>query len=362
MILDHILSQLQLGSSPKIWLDACAAPGGKTGILASHMAPGDVLIANEVISSRRAVLRENLVKGGYLNTFIAGVPSSHFEDPIADIILTDAPCAGEGMMRKDEEAIRQWSPRLVHECAILQHQIVRDLNKALKPGGILIYSTCSYSEEENIRNVGKFQNELGLESIPIPFDKTWKVAEINQMKAIGYQLFPHRVKGEGLFVAVLKKPASPSNSGKRKMTSHFVSLPKSINQHLTQKKSFCTLRNDPKHSLITQEAEGKANEALTHFPGMELTGSAGLIKGKDFIPDHFLIMSGIQHEDYPEATVELPIALDYLERNTHTLPKTDIYGWFAISHDGTLLGWAKHTPQGWKNHYPLAWRLRSRKL
>src|SRR5688572_27740112 len=132
MILDHVIKQLHLDVRPKIWLDTCAAPGGKTGILAKHLKPADVLVANEIIPQRRSVLRENLYKGGYLNTFISGEQASVFSEPFADVILIDAPCAGEGMMRKEPEAIRQWSPSLVQECSLMQQRIVADTVRALQ--------------------------------------------------------------------------------------------------------------------------------------------------------------------------------------------------------------------------------------
>lgn len=116
MILDYVLKKLSLDEKPRIWLDVCAAPGGKTGILAKHKKDSDVLVANEVVPQRNSILRENMIKGGYLNTFISSEQASSFKEPFADIILIDAPCAGEGMMRKDAEAIRQWSPGLVRDC------------------------------------------------------------------------------------------------------------------------------------------------------------------------------------------------------------------------------------------------------
>ena len=109
MIMDFIMKQIPIPDHPRILLDLCAAPGGKTGILAKHLRDCDVLVANEVVSQRRSILRENLIKAGYLNTFLTGENASSIQKPFADVMLIDAPCAGEGMMRKDAEAIRQWT-------------------------------------------------------------------------------------------------------------------------------------------------------------------------------------------------------------------------------------------------------------
>src|SRR5688500_17346969 len=200
MILDHVIKQLHLDVRPKIWLDTCAAPGGKTGILAKHLKPADVLVANEIIPQRRSVLRENLYKGGYLNTFISGEQASVFSEPFADEILIDAPCAGEGMMRKEPEAIRQWSPSLVQECSLMQQRIVADTVRALQPNGYLIYSTCSYSPDENFENVRRFAESHSLSSLSLEFPAEWKITVLENDGYFGYQLYPHKVKGEGLFI------------------------------------------------------------------------------------------------------------------------------------------------------------------
>src|SRR5687767_516926 len=234
MILDYLVGQINEGSHPKIWLDACAAPGGKTGILAKHLNDHDVLVANEVVSQRRSILWENLYKAGYKNVFITGEPSSSFTQPFADIILVDAPCAGEGMMRKEPEAIRQWSESLVRECSLMQQRIVNDVINALLPGGFLIYSTCSYSNAENIENVNRFIKKASLSSVEINFPEEWNITTIGNNEVQGYQLYPHKVKGEGLFIAVLKKEASddyPTQKTKKQRSS-FMSMPNWLDDHL----------------------------------------------------------------------------------------------------------------------------------
>jgi 16S rRNA C967 or C1407 C5-methylase (RsmB/RsmF family) len=216
MIIDAVVKQLTLPSDSRIWLDLCAAPGGKTGILAKHLGASDVLIANEVVPQRKSVLYENLVKGGYLNTFISGEKTSHFPADFADVILIDAPCAGEGMMRKEPEAIQQWSPGLVRSCSVLQKEIVSDAVKILKPGGWLIYSTCSYSPDENIDNVQSFLQRHPLAMKTLQFDPAWKVTELQNGKAVGYQLFPHqRQRGRIIY------HCSPKNNITRKSLFFF---------------------------------------------------------------------------------------------------------------------------------------------
>ena len=361
MILDFVIKSLQLADSRKVWLDMCAAPGGKSGILARHLGKGDVLIANEVIPQRRSVLRENLYKGGYLNTFISGEAASNFREPIADIVLVDAPCAGEGMMRKEEEAVRQWSSGLVHDCALLQKNIVSDIVRCIKPGGYLLYSTCSYSNEENIDNVASFTKTLSLASVTIPFPSEWNITTIEKNGAIGYQLYPHRNPGEGFFISVLKLEDFNIESRRHKKTASIFSNPGPVFlEHVQNGERFVVLQKNQMHAFISKDAEDQAQEILRLYPRMEIVAEAGELKGKDFIPAHFLPMAGLAKASNL-LSLTLDESLDYLERST-LLPLPAGPGWHQVAYHHTLLGWAKSTANGWKNHYPQTWKLRSRKL
>ena len=365
MILDHVLTQLNLEKKSRTWLDLCAAPGGKTGILARHLGISDVLIANEVVGQRRSILKENLTKAGYLNTFITGEPSSAFNEPFADVILIDAPCAGEGMMRKEPEAIRQWTPSLVDSCSVMQRQIVRDAALALKKDGYLIYSTCSYSMDENIQNIAYFIKEHNLEPVSIPFPKEWGIAHIAEGEATGYQLYPHKVKGEGLFIAVMKRTVEQEkhvHKKNRKPNQSFEPVTSLVKEKMNNVQTYLLRKNSASFEVITSEALEKANEVMMHLPRASLVVDAGELKGKDFIPSHAMAMSDIQSTDYEIIDLDLTQALDYLERSTNSLPSGKAQGWYLVRYDSTLLGWVKSTQQGLKNHYPMNWRLRDRKV
>ncbi len=362
MILDDVITRLNLDQTSRIWLDLCAAPGGKTGILASHLKPTDILIANEVVPQRKTILWENLVKGGYMNTILTSEQTSSFREPLADLILIDAPCAGEGMMRKEQEAISQWTEGLVRSCSLLQKQILNDAVKALKPEGYLIYSTCSYSLEENIYNISDFNASHELESIPLHFPEPWGIKTISYKDAVGYQLYPHSVKGEGLFIAVLKNNSNRKSAiqGNKKLSNEFIPVPVAIESILNNPSSYRLRKNSEYNLLISSAAEEKAAEVLKRIPRAEIIAQAGQLKGKDFIPAHFLAMSGIQHTDLKNIELDLEGSLDYLERSTMIPSLINENGWYLASNEGTVLGWLKHTSQGWKNHYPMNWRLRSR--
>lgn len=361
MILDAVISRLSLPDVPKIWLDLCAAPGGKSGILARHMATGDVLIANEINGTRRSILYENLVKGGYLNTCITGLAPSSFPASIADIILIDAPCAGEGMMRKEPEAIRQWTPQLVHSCSLLQRDIVRSAFTSLKPGGLMIYSTCSYSPQENINNVLSFLEAYGMECIPFSFPEEWNICTLHHEGATGYQLFPHRVKGEGLFFAVLKKQeAATDRVSHKKNSTSFFPVPTLLLGWLQDPVKFLTSRSSSTFDLITSATSPVAMEPINHLHGVQWISQAGELKGKDFIPSHFLAMSDEGSPSIPSVRLNQNEALDFLERKIPSPSPESAEGWHLAQYEGTNLGWLKKTSQGWKNHYPMSWRLRNR--
>jgi 16S rRNA C967 or C1407 C5-methylase (RsmB/RsmF family)/NOL1/NOP2/fmu family ribosome biogenesis protein len=363
MIMDAVVKLLPLSPNPKIWLDLCAAPGGKTGILAKHLGKGDVLVANEVVSQRKSVLYENLVKGGFLNTFISGEKTSNFPENFADVILIDAPCAGEGMMRKEPEAINQWSETLVRSCSSLQKEIVRDAVKTLKPGGWLIYSTCSYSPDENMDNVESFIKKYDLGNIPFSFPTDWNISELKKGTSTGYQLFPHRVKGEGLFFAVLQKRGDPEvpTTPSKKQTVIFQPLANPIAEYLREPKNYLFDNTNDGIAVIDIEAEQPARQVRLRLPKAELIGKLGEQKGKDFIPSHFFAMSGIQSQDIPTLQFDLNEALDYLERKIPPQDTNQRSGWYTAFYQGTSLGWLKNTQQGWKNYYPMNWRLRNRK-
>jgi 16S rRNA C967 or C1407 C5-methylase (RsmB/RsmF family)/NOL1/NOP2/fmu family ribosome biogenesis protein len=363
MILDHVINQLHLEERSRIWLDLCAAPGGKTGILAKHMGESDILIANEVVNQRRSILRENLVKAGYLNTFISGEPASSFREPLADFILIDAPCAGEGMMRKDPEAIRQWAPSLVQSCSVLQRQIVLEAVHALKHDGYLVYSTCSYSMAENMENIKHFVDKHRLKSVSLSFPEEWNIMKLESDSVFGYQLYPHRLKGEGLFIAVLQKNQDDEQQRAKYSSSWnmFDNVPEWLGSHLSNPSSYKVRKNSLQHEFILGAASSNANQVLRQLPRAELIVGAGESKGKDFIPSHVLAMAKLQHQSYKTIDLDESAALDYLERSINSLPPVDQPGWYLLQYDQTVLGWAKAIEKGWKNHYPMNWRLRDRR-
>ena len=203
--------------APKRVLDLCAAPGGKSTHLADLMNERGLLVSNEVISSRAATLAENMAKWGVANSVVTNSDPSAFSklQNLFDLILVDAPCSGEGMFRKNPDAIGEWSLNNVKLCAQRQRRILNDIWPALRQGGYLIYSTCTFNHLENADNVQYIVEELGAEVIPLA-PQEWELLRScgveavgeGQAASLGYQFLPGLARGEGQFFAILRKRAA----------------------------------------------------------------------------------------------------------------------------------------------------------
>lgn len=206
----HVLAQAlrQYVQKPVVMLDLCAAPGGKSTLARSVLPEGSLLVANEVMRNRSQVLAENLVKWGNPEVMVTNNDPADFTElgPLFDVILTDVPCSGEGMFRKDEVAVQEWSIANVDTCWQRQRRILRDIWPCLKTGGLLVYSTCTYNREENEDNVAWIAQELGAEVLPLEVKPEWHITgNLTEHTFPVYRFLPHKTTGEGLFLAVLRK-------------------------------------------------------------------------------------------------------------------------------------------------------------
>ena len=195
-------------------LDLCAAPGGKSTHLLSLLPSSSLLVSNEVISSRATVLAENIAKWGCDNVAVTNSDPLDFSklEEWFDIIVADTPCSGEGMFRKDPNAVKEWSLANVKLCSERQQRILSDVWPALAPGGVLIYSTCTFNLYENDGIIEFLGENFGAEVIPL----SSLVKDFPQLyitRAGGCQFIPGRVDGEGQYIAVVRKPAESSCRG-----------------------------------------------------------------------------------------------------------------------------------------------------
>lgn len=314
-------------------LDLCAAPGGKTTAMINGLPDGADIVANEISVKRVGALRENLCKWGYRPVKVTNRDSYSFaeEGEIYDIVAVDAPCSGEGMMRKDEDARSQWSPALIAQCAALQKEILSNAVQTLKPGGFLIYSTCTFNREENELNAEFIKNNLGL----VPFDPEFPV-EWGIMNGLGtdlpvYRFMPHHTNGEGLFVAVFKKNIDAGFS----------------EGSVPDKNLFPRAKNDLK------DRNGKDKKAHKNFTPKT--------KELDVIPEIDRILEiGYNDEKYPKVELSLEEARCYLRRESLRLSRDIPAGIIIVTYKGLPLGPAKNIGSRINNLYPKAWRVLQR--
>ena len=208
MFITHVFRKLS-NLSPLNALDMCAAPGGKSTAMLSVLPEGSTLVSNEPIPTRAQILLENITKWGAKNCIVTNNYPRDFKKAKTkfDLILCDVPCSGEGMFRKDPATISEWSVQNVEKCWRLQREIVADAWECLNPGGILIYSTCTFNTKENEENVRWMMEEYDAEPIYIPTDPSWHITGslLDGFDAPVYRFIPGITRSEGLFVCVLKK-------------------------------------------------------------------------------------------------------------------------------------------------------------
>lgn len=365
MFVNHVLEQY-MPQSPLVALDLCAAPGGKSTLLASRLPKGSFLIANEPVRPRTHILRENIIKWGIPNVMVTANFALDFQSlgSVFDLILCDAPCSGEGMFRKDEEALAEWSMENIMNCQTRQREIVSDIWKTLKPGGLLIYSTCTFNRLENEDNVEWFCQELEAEVLPLNAPEIWGISN-------GH-FFPHRVKGEGFFIAALRKPCDDSTvivkmkkDKKRKCKEMHKSQKCStdISRWLVCPSDYKIVQiNDTTFTAIPSEYIELYNKAKSNLrvvlAGIELGTIVNERKGI-IEPSQSLAMSTrLSVESFPTADLSLKEALSYLRRETVQLPSTLPSGYVLMRYQGIPLGFMKNIVNRANNLYPMEWRIR----
>jgi len=331
MFLEQVLKQSDLSKALKV-LDLCAAPGGKSTLISSLLTDESLLLANEIIKTRVPILSDNLIRWGKANTYVSNNDPKDFAKlpGFFDVVVVDAPCSGSGMFRKDPQAISQWSEEAVNLCSQRQQRILADVYPALKENGLFIYSTCSYSKEENEDICDWLASTFKLESVRIPLEPAWGIQETqsDSKQQWGYRFYPHLVKGEGFFIASFRK----KESTKEVVTRHKKEEPNRIAQ-LTD---FDYLRE---HLYLK-----KAGTRLGKFAG------------NDFIPDHELALSVWASESIPRIPLSREQALNYLKRIDFRVDTT-LNGWTLVSYESLALGWVKVLPKRLNNYYPKEWRI-----
>ena len=319
MFLDEVLRQLAnnnwplaISQKPKAncqkltALDLCAAPGGKSTLLRSALPEDCVLYSNEPVRNRASILLENVTKWGYQNHIVTNAyPKDYRKSKMKfDIILCDVPCSGEGMFRKDEATIREWSPQQVEKCWQLQRDIVSDAWGCLNDGGILIYSTCTFNIKENEENIRWMLSEFDdAKVVPIETKSEWNIAGslLNGFNEPVYRFIPGITRSEGLFMCVIRKRPSPNPS------------------------------------LLKV---GRKNSHLGETSLRQLT-------------------SPLPHREGPEVGLSYQQAMAYLRHEALVLPEDTPRGLVNVCFMGHPLGPAKNIGTRANNLYPKEWKIKT---
>ncbi len=330
-------------------LDLCAAPGGKSTQLAGKMAGRGLLVCNEYSQKRAKILSQNIERMGIANALVLNETTDRLADRFPGWfhrVLVDAPCSGEGMFRKEAAAIEDWSPENVALCARRQAEILDNAAKMVAPGGRLVYSTCTFSPEENEETVLAF-----LDTHP-EFREIRPSAPWFTPSQVGYRLWPHKLLGEGHYVAVLEKTGGETNGPQLlkggKLPGLWQELAKALDIALPAGKAI----SFGKTWFWAPEELPELQGLRVLRPGLELGEEAS---GR-FTPAHALALwaktAGSVHDLQPDSRA----CADYLAGET--LPGQE-KGWTLMTVGGLSIGWAKGSGGMLKNHYPKGLRRRS---
>ena len=404
------------GNSPVQMLDLCAAPGGKSTAAVDALPHGSILMTNEPIRQRAQILMENMQKWGCPDVIVTNsYPRDYARSGLVfDVILCDVPCSGEGMFRKDSGAIGEWSPQNVDACSRLQREIVADAWRCLRPGGLMIYSTCTFNTAENEENVRWACDELGATVLPVDTDDEWGITPslLPGFTAPVCRFIPGRTRGEGLFCAALRKGgegepclstissvSQPQKNGKRSsrhggddtvrlqtlvsslVTGHdktaaghdktSAARQSALGAILPEDYRLTAANLDADPSRLSRSAEPTLialpprlvplyETAVRSLRILSAGVTVGRIKGRDVIPDQSLALStALRPDAFPTAGLTYAQAVAYLRKETVTLPSDTPRGFVLVTFRGAPLGFVKNIGSRANNLYPAEWKIKS---
>ena len=362
MFLEQAVIQSNFPAGCRV-LDLCASPGGKSTHLASLLPKDSLLVSNDVIRARSQILSENLKKWGNANVVVTNNDPHDFQrlPDFFDLIVVDAPCSGEGLFRRDPNAIVEWSPENAELCSQRQKRILADVWPSLKEGGILIYSTCTFNPSENEENI-KWLNEFAdIEPIHLTVENQWGITITGAGNFPCHRFYPHKTTGEGFFMAVVRKRGTNTYSNQRKIKDNPLLATKG------EKESAKSLLADENLDILRFE------DSLLAFPAAHISGLSqvknnlrilhagvkiGELKQKDLLPAHELALSPILNRHaFPEIKLTIEEALTFLKRDDIT-PISNNKGWNLVTYRNIPLGWVKNLGNRFNSAFPKEWRIR----
>ena len=360
MFITHVIRHFI--HEPVRYLDLCAAPGGKTTAAMQALPQGSLVVANEIVPPRARVLTDNVIRWGNPRCVVTSNAPSQFGKltHFFDVIATDVPCSGEGMMRKDDEAVTQWSSELVSQCAQRQREIITDVWQALRPGGLLIYSTCTYNRQEN-EEMAEFIQQLGATSLEVPVEPSWNIHPAIGSDAHCYRFMPHRVDGEGLFMAVFRKDGDAPRQDIRIKEKNTKKADEIGKNWLNSPDDYVLDLQDDVHVAVPRDISHQVAALRASLNVLHAGVELATVMGRKLVPHHALAMSVARSADsFPVCEVDYQTALRYLRGESITVDAAR--GHVLIAHNGAVLGFANNLGNRANNLYPKPLRILSTHL
>ena len=361
MFIGHVIRHFV--QEPVRYLDLCAAPGGKTTAALQALPQRSLVVANEIVTPRARVLADNIIRWGNPRCVVTSNAPKDLGRLTAffDVIATDVPCSGEGMMRKDDEAVAQWSPQLVDQCAQRQREILTDVWQALRPGGLLIYSTCTYNRQENEQIADFIVNELGATSLEVPVEPSWNIHPAIGSDYHCYRFMPHRVDGEGLFLAAFRKAGNALRQEARIKEKSPKKTDETGKNWLACPYDYMVEQQGDLSIAVPQDIRREVTALRASLNVLHAGVELATAMGRKTVPHHALAMSLARAEDsFPAAEVDYPTALRYLRGESISVD--DPRGYVLIAHKGAVLGFANNLGNRANNLYPKPLRILSTHL
>ncbi|TCJ17505.1 Fmu (Sun) domain protein [Flaviaesturariibacter flavus] len=341
-------------------LDLCAAPGGKSTHLQSLLAPGSLLVSNEVIKARAGILSENLTKWGAGNSIVTSNDPAHFAklEGFFDVIVVDAPCSGSGLFRRDPDAIAEWSPANVQLCQGRQQRILADVWPALKEGGLLVYSTCSYSAEEDEVILDWLTTTFQVVPLQLQCPDAGIVEVRSPEGAWGYRFYPDKIRGEGFFLAAFRKLDVAAAPRYKPKGADLLSAKETAPLEKWMDTEGLKFVRHGSRVLALPEDRVSDFSILQSALYIQQAGTAVGEPIRDkLVPDHALAMSPRVGGAVPRVELSYPDAIRFLQRQDFHIDTER--GWQLVTFAGAPLGWINALPNRINNYYPREWRIRA---
>ena len=361
MFIAHVIRHLI--DTPVRYLDLCAAPGGKTTAAMQALPEGSLVVANEIVPPRARVLADNVIRWGDPRCVVTSNAPAQMGrlNGFFDVIAADVPCSGEGMMRKDDEAVAQWTPTLVEQCAQRQREILADVWPALRPGGLFIYSTCTYNRQENELMADYIVGELGATPLEVPVEASWHIHPAIGSDWPCYRFMPHKVDGEGLFMAAFRKAGDAPHQDLRMKEKNAKKVDEIGKNWLSRPDEFAIDQVGDLTIAVPQDVRREVAALRASLNVLHAGVELATVMGRKIVPHHALAMSSVGDTDaFPVCQVDYPTALRYLRGESIVVDAPR--GYVLIAHQGAVLGLANNLGNRANNLYPKTQRILSTHL